>query len=145
MAEIALLGAGSWGTALAVHLAGIGHAPRLLFRGAEAAARARSTRRHDVYLPGCTLPATVLPTADPGEALTGAELAAVLQRSALNVNVVLHSSKPQHEVDRLARAAGALGGISKDRSDAEFKRAILRFVRAVRELSGPMSDSGRAT
>lgn len=78
-------------------------------------------------------------------ALTGAELAAVLQRSALNVNVVLHSSKPQHEIDRLARAAGVLGGISKDRSDAEFKRAIQRFVRAARELTGPVSQSGRAS
>ncbi len=70
-------------------------------------------------------------------ALTGAELAAVLQRSSLRVNVVLHSSKPQHELDRLARAAGVLGGISKERSDQEFKRSILDFVRAAQESAPP--------
>jgi CheY-like chemotaxis protein len=72
-------------------------------------------------------------------ALTGAELAAVLQRSSLRVNVVLYSSKSQHELDRLARSAGVLGGISKERTDLEFKKAILGFVQAAKDASSPES------
>ncbi len=72
-------------------------------------------------------------------ALTGAELAAVLQRSSLRVNVVLYSSKSQHELDRLARSAGVLGGISKERTDLEFKKAILGFVQAAKEATSPES------
>lgn len=72
-------------------------------------------------------------------ALTGAELAAVLQRSSLRVNVILHSSKSQHELDRLAHSAGVLGGISKERTDLEFKKAILGFVQAAKEASSPES------
>ncbi len=77
-------------------------------------------------------------------ALTGAELAAVLRRSALSFNVVLHSSKPQSELDQLARSAGTLGAISKERSDAEFKKAIVRFMETSRRASARVHESWRA-
>ena len=59
----AVLGAGSWGTALAVHLGSIGHDVTLWGRDADAA-RARWPRVAPIptYLPDVTFPAAVRPT-----------------------------------------------------------------------------------
>ncbi|MEX2270899.1 MAG: NAD(P)H-dependent glycerol-3-phosphate dehydrogenase [Vicinamibacterales bacterium] len=59
-----VFGAGSWGTALAVHLANNGHRVHLWGRDPELVARLRSSRVNDIYLPGVELPALVEPTAD---------------------------------------------------------------------------------
>ncbi len=61
-------------------------------------------------------------------ALTGPELAAVLKRSALCVQILLQSSKPQAEVELLARSVGALGGISKELGDEAFKATFVRLA-----------------
>lgn len=70
---IGVLGAGSWGTALAVHLARTGHAVRLWARDASLAAAMAGSRENVAYLPGVTLPAALRPTGDLAEALDGAE------------------------------------------------------------------------
>lgn len=51
-----VFGSGSWGTALAVHLANAGHRVRLWGRDAALVARMRERRVNDVYLPGVRLP-----------------------------------------------------------------------------------------
>jgi len=56
---VAVVGAGSWGTALAVHLARIGHEVRLWGRDAALVADMSSGRANDVYLPGVTFPASL--------------------------------------------------------------------------------------
>ena len=55
--DIAILGAGSWGTALAVHLARVGHAVRLWAIEAPIVAEMRERRANAVYLPDVALPA----------------------------------------------------------------------------------------
>lgn len=78
MSAIGVLGAGSWGTALAVHLAEAGHhAVTLWARSGELAARLRETRLNDVYLPGVGLPPEVVPTADLA-GVAGCELVLVV-------------------------------------------------------------------
>jgi glycerol-3-phosphate dehydrogenase (NAD(P)+) len=67
--RIAVLGSGSWGTALAVHLAGTGHDVRLWARDASLASAMASSRENATYLPGITLPASLSPTSDLGAAL----------------------------------------------------------------------------
>ena len=57
--HVAVLGAGSWGTALAVSLAHGGHAVTLWARREEAAEAIRATRRNEPYLPGAEVPASV--------------------------------------------------------------------------------------
>ncbi len=65
MTAIGVVGAGSWGTALAVHLAGAGHHAVTLWARDEAlAARMAATRENAVYLPGVVLPPQIVPTAD---------------------------------------------------------------------------------
>jgi len=62
MRPIAVLGAGSWGTALAIHLGRIGHSVRLWSRAPALAETMRSKRFNLNYLPDIKLPPTVEPT-----------------------------------------------------------------------------------
>jgi len=57
---VAVLGAGSWGTALSVHLARVGHDVRLWARDAALAAQIQSRRDNPDYLPEVTLPDAVV-------------------------------------------------------------------------------------
>ncbi len=55
-ARIAVLGAGSWGTALALQLARVGHSVALWTHSAEQAQQIGQARVNEKYLPGITLP-----------------------------------------------------------------------------------------
>lgn len=68
---VAVLGAGSWGTALAVLLAQHGHSVRLWGRNADAVSEMASVRKNLRYLPDIELPASLLPTADLQAAIAG--------------------------------------------------------------------------
>src|SRR4029079_5554152 len=70
--RISVLGSGSWGTALAVHLAGTGHDVRLWARDASLASTMASSRENATYLPGIRLPEGLSPTSDMQAALDGA-------------------------------------------------------------------------
>ena len=72
MRGVTVLGAGSWGTALAVHLARSGHAVRLWGRDRGLVAAMREERINAAYLPEVTLPAAIAVTADVAEAVDGA-------------------------------------------------------------------------
>ncbi len=71
MSSLTLFGAGSWGTALAVHLASTGRDVTLWARRPEAAQQLRRTRRNPAYLPEIDLPSSVRVTSDL-EAAAGA-------------------------------------------------------------------------
>ncbi len=74
---VSVLGAGSWGTALALLLAGGQHNVRLWDRTpafVEALLRDRENRQ---YLPGFPLPAAIVPTSDMADALRGAQCVVV--------------------------------------------------------------------
>jgi glycerol-3-phosphate dehydrogenase (NAD(P)+) len=74
MRTVAILGAGSWGTALAVHLGRIGHDVRLWARD-EALARDMTARRANaVYLPDISLPPSVSVTHVVADAVRDMEL-----------------------------------------------------------------------
>lgn len=72
--KTAVVGAGSWGTALAVHLARVGHDVPLCARDADFAARLHETRENAAYLPGVELPDGVRPTAEMKEAVAEAAM-----------------------------------------------------------------------
>lgn len=61
---IAVLGAGSWGTALAVQLGARGYGVQLWARSSELAERLESGRENPTYLPGVKLPAGVRVTSE---------------------------------------------------------------------------------
>ena len=74
-APIAILGAGSWGTALALLLSGGGGIIRLWARDPAHVAALRSERVNARYLPGFVLPDAIEPTANLAEALCGVHTA----------------------------------------------------------------------
>jgi len=93
--DIAVIGAGSYGTCLAVLFGNAGHRVSLYCRGAEAARAIDAARENAAYLPGHQLPATVQVTSDLLEAVRG-------KRFVLGVT-------PSHGIrEVLGRAASAL-------------------------------------
>jgi glycerol-3-phosphate dehydrogenase (NAD(P)+) len=75
MSEIAILGAGAWGTALSIVLGRKGsHRVRLWAHEKEIAAAIARQRVNEKFLPGCTLPETVSPTSDSKAAIAGADI-----------------------------------------------------------------------
>ncbi|TXH04741.1 MAG: NAD(P)-dependent glycerol-3-phosphate dehydrogenase [Nevskiaceae bacterium] len=72
-AAIAVLGAGSFGTALAVHLARRGSQTLLWGRDAARMAAMQASRENRQYLPGCAFPVKLEALSDLHAAVTGAE------------------------------------------------------------------------
>lgn len=70
--EIAVVGAGSWGTALALHCARAGHRVRLWGHDPRKVDRMAEVRDNEVYLPGFALPAELTVTSSTATALSGA-------------------------------------------------------------------------
>lgn len=67
--KIAVLGAGAWGTALALHLAKVGHAVNLWTHREEQAQQLRIEHENSRYLPGIKLPDNLYPMASLVDAL----------------------------------------------------------------------------
>jgi glycerol-3-phosphate dehydrogenase (NAD(P)+) len=95
MAIVAMLGAGSWGTALAIHLARIGHEVRLWGRNEEAIASLARDRSHPLH-PAVALPDGLSPTSDLAAACRAAEALIV--------------ACPSHAVRSLARSLIPMAG-----------------------------------
>jgi glycerol-3-phosphate dehydrogenase (NAD(P)+) len=72
MAAVAMLGAGSWGTALAIHLARAGHAVRLWARNPDVVAALSSDRAHRSH-PSIVFPAELTASADLAAACRDAD------------------------------------------------------------------------
>ena len=72
--KLAIIGGGSWGTALAIALAPRAESLRLWVYEADLAARMRSSRENDVYLPGFRLPDHVEIGDQIAAALEGADI-----------------------------------------------------------------------
>lgn len=74
MRAVAVLGAGGWGTTLAVHLARVGHEVRLWARDPALVHEMREHRANPVYLPEIRLPASVEPGHSLEKVLAGCDL-----------------------------------------------------------------------
>ena len=112
--RIGVIGSGSWGTALAVHLAHTGHDVRLWARDAGACRRRwPSSRENRVYLPGIELPPALSPTHDMAGALDGAQFV-----------VIAVPSHGVRDVARLADAASAAPACAIVSADEGPRRRI---------------------
>ena len=76
--SVAVLGAGSWGTALAALIARHGHDTVLWGRDAAAIETLEATHENARYLPGIALPAELRATSDMAAALRGCDLVLVV-------------------------------------------------------------------
>ena len=84
MKKIAIIGGGSWGTALAIVLArsGQSHSVRLWVYEADICESLRTSRVNEVFLPGFEVPREVEVTSDPGEALRETDIVLGVMPSA---------------------------------------------------------------
>ncbi len=132
-ATVAVVGAGSWGTALAVALARAGRKARLTARTDEAARALRAAGENARYLPGIRFPDALEPMADIAAAVDGAE--AVL--------VAVPSMAAEETLAAVARATGApVIGAFKGIHPQTLERADALMTRVAGEqrallLSGP--------
>ncbi len=123
MTTIGVLGAGSWGTVLAHHLAEQGHDVMLWARDDELARVISQQHKSPAFLPGRTLAAALRATTDPGAATRNRELLViavpsqsvrgVLQIVAPNAaaRTTLVSASKGIEVDSLKRLSEVAGEI----------------------------------
>lgn len=125
MRNITVLGAGSWGTALAVHLGSVGHDVRLWGRDKALVEELDERRVNATYLPEVVLPACVAPTNDLGQALEGAG--------------VVVAAIPSHGLRAAMRAASGLlqpGAIMVSATKGLEEESLLRMSEVVRQELG---------
>ena len=115
MREVAVLGAGSWGTALAVHLARTGHAVRLWGRDPELLAAMRDVRLNVAYLPDVVLPETVVVTGDAAAAVDGAACV-VVAAPTHGVRAVVRDAAP-----RMADGAAVVSAVKGLEQDTLYR------------------------
>lgn len=75
------MGAGAWGTAIAIHLARRGHSATLITRRSEHAVGMQLARENRDYLPGLKLPDALVVTSDLSAGLREAEVALIASPS----------------------------------------------------------------
>ena len=138
MSSIAIIGAGSWGTALAVALSGVGHAVRLWAYEQDVADSIRSCRENRLFLPGIILSETIIPTTSIVEALAGARFVATVMPShvcrslyeqmlpSLDSDMIFVSATKGLETEHLMRMSEVIRSVVE-----------LRFVPRLTVLSGP--------
>lgn len=88
METIAVIGAGSWGTALAILLCRNGHRVRLWGHDPAHIASLARDRENRAFLPGVALPAALTPSADVEQTLEGATAVLVVVPSQFFAGVV---------------------------------------------------------
>jgi glycerol-3-phosphate dehydrogenase (NAD(P)+) len=133
---LAVLGAGSWGTALAIQFARTGRAVRLWGRDPQLQAEMQLARCNNRYLPGCPFPDTLTVVADFATTLQGCS------------DVLL--AVPSHAFRELLRSAAALltpgtrvawatKGFERDSGKLphQIARELLKESHSIAVLSGP--------
>jgi glycerol-3-phosphate dehydrogenase (NAD(P)+) len=109
---LAVVGAGAWGTALAIQATRAGCAPRLWIFEPELLEIVRRTRANPWYLPDVSLPESVTPTASLAEAVQGAGIVVLAVPSHVFRGVAT-ALAPHLEPD--ARVVSATKGLEEAR------------------------------
>jgi glycerol-3-phosphate dehydrogenase (NAD(P)+) len=131
-----VIGAGGWGTALAIHLARVGHPVTLWGRDQALVSDMASRRANAVYLPDAPFPDSVSVTSDLPHALVDAQLVVVAVPSH-GLRQVLRQAAAH--VDRTATVLSATKGL-EDGSLLRMSEVIRQEwpdVEHVAVLSGP--------
>jgi glycerol-3-phosphate dehydrogenase (NAD(P)+) len=135
--EITILGAGSWGTALAAHLASKGRTVKLWEQDAELAGQLAETRHNEHYLPGVTLPAGVVVTADLQGALEQAGVVVLAVPSQGIRDVMGRSRVLLRPGSALVNAAKGLEDVTCLRLSEVICEEAPEFANRLAVISGP--------
>ncbi len=124
--EIAVIGAGSWGTALALLLSRNGMKVRLWVYEKDLVQTILETRQNAIFLPGFHLPETIRPSNSLAEVLSGIKFI-VLVTPSQTVRSVLEQARPFIQPD--AVIVGASKGIENG--------TLMRVSQIAEEILGP--------
>jgi glycerol-3-phosphate dehydrogenase (NAD(P)+) len=135
-APIAVLGAGSWGTALAIQLARSGRATRLWGRDGVQLREMSTDRRNARYLPGATFPESLAVSADLPIVLHGC-LDVLVAVPSHSFRKLLQEIAPR--LDQETRVAWATKGfeLESGKLPHQVAREVLGSDRPMAVLSGP--------
>lgn len=138
MSALAIIGAGSWGTALAIVLAPRLQTVRLWAHEPDLAAGMESSRQNPLFLPGFHLAPNIVPTADLARALDGADI--VLGVMPSRHARAVYSAMLPHLDERMLFVTATKGleyGSLLRMSEVLQDVAGARFQPRVAALSGP--------
>ncbi len=140
--NVSILGAGSWGTALAIHLARSGHGVLLWSRDAEVAATIAGEHRHPRRLDGISIPEKVRTTSDLAEAFEYSETLLLSVPCAAMRDVLNASPGPDTRARRFVSTAK---GIEPETLKRMTEIVLERYPSSsVAALSGPTFAEGVA-
>ncbi|WP_027020390.1 NAD(P)H-dependent glycerol-3-phosphate dehydrogenase [Corynebacterium sputi] len=129
MVQVAVMGAGSWGTTLAKVFADAGNPVNLWARREDQAKRIQITRENPDYLPGLALPPGITATTDAARALEDAEIVVLgVPSQTLRGNLGEWKDLLPHNSTLLSLAKG----IERD--------SHLRMSQVIREVTGFSRD-----
>lgn len=135
--QVAVLGAGSWGTSLALLLAANGHAIRIWARDRALLADMYEHRENRAYLPGFPLNSAILPTCDLSDAVRDADVVLFAVPSA-GIRAVAQAAVPfLHPATLLISAAKGLEDGTGLRMSQVLAQVIPDAPPRLVALSGP--------
>jgi len=135
--KIAVLVAGSWGTALSRVLADNGHRVRLWTRNSAQAEEINRTRANARFLPGAELPEGIEATSDIAEALEGAEAVLFVAPSAAMRDVAKQAARYLHKDALVIHATKGFETGTLKRMSVVLAEELEREERSIVVLSGP--------
>ena len=136
MRRIAIIGAGSWGTALAVVAARAGHEVWLWSRNSEVVSSINERRINSRYLTSTSIPESVIAGADMGAALRGASLVVLAAPSHAAREVLLTMSPLLEEAAIIVSVAKGIE-IETGKRISEIAKEVLINSHPFVCLSGP--------
>ncbi|MGI2215298.1 NAD(P)H-dependent glycerol-3-phosphate dehydrogenase [Shewanella oncorhynchi] len=145
-ADITVLGAGSYGTALAISLANNGHRTLLWGHEAKHIDNLKKDRANELFLPGIRLPELLIPEADLGVALAASNNILVVVPSHV-IGMVLSQAKPLLRKDsRIVWATKGLEpetgrliqDVARDAIGDQYPFAVLSGPTFAKELAAGM-------
>ncbi len=163
MSSIAIIGAGSWGTALSFALSNIGHKIKLWAYEKEVVESIQTYHENKLFLPGVKLPAAITPSTDLSETIQGAECVVTVMPShvcrrlyeqmlpGLRPDMILVSATKGLEVDSLMRMSEVIHSVAEPHfaprlailSGPSFAREVARGDPTAIVVASHDSDAAR--
>lgn len=136
MKQIAIIGAGSWGTALAVMAARAGHGVRLWSRNTDVVNSINAERINLRYLSSTSIPESVEATGDIGTALDNASIVLLATPSHAARDTLTTMSSQLHEAAIIVSVAKGIE-IESGKRISEIAKEVLAPSHPFVSLSGP--------